>query len=651
MTDPKTERIEKKNCRRKCAGGGANAGGCACGAGAEKDGGSGGSGWMTVAKIAFSAAALAWSLFAPAPVVGGTAVDPAWIAVLLCGVPIAIEAVEALVRAFDVKADLLVAVALVAALASGEIFAAGEVAFIMALGEELEDWTVRRARRGIERLVSLSPRMARIVAQDGSERMVPADEVRAGNRVRVLPGETVPADGTVSDGHTALDQSAVTGEPMPEDKGPGDSVASGSVNRFGAFDFVASRDGTDGTLQRMIRLVQAADARKTRMVRLADRWATWIVAAAFATALAAWLATGEALRAVAVLVVFCPCSLVLATPTAVMAAIGNATKHGFLVREGDALERLAGVSRAAFDKTGTLTLAKPGVVAVESVGGVVSQGELLRLAGAAESRSEHPLGRAVAARAREEAGRLAEPESFEMVPGRGVRARVGGRAVAAGTAGFAGSSAESDEVARRWRERGCTVVHVAVDGSPAGVLALSDTLRGDAAESVAGVRSAGVEPVLLTGDNEGAAREAARSVGISEVKSACLPEDKLAWVVASEAHDRPVCMIGDGVNDAPALKAARVGIAVCGSGNDLAADAADIALVGGGMKGLPHLLRLARKTRRTIAAGLVFSMAVNFAAVALAAAGLLPPVAGALVHNAGSFLVVANSALLLHFKS
>ena len=580
MTDPKTERIEKKNCRRKCAGGGANAGGCACGAGAEKDGGSG---WMTVAKIAFSAAALVWSLFAPAPVVGGTAVDPAWIAVLLCGVPIAIEAVEALVRAFDVKADLLVAVALVAALASGEIFAAGEVAFIMALGEELEDWTVRRARRGIERLVSLTPRMARIVAQDGSERMVPADEVRAGDRIRVFPGETVPADGTVSDGHTALDQSAVTGEPMPEDKGPGDSVASGSVNRFGAFDFVASRDGTDGTLQRMIRLVQAADARKTRMVRLADRWATWIVAAAFATALAVWLATGEALRAVAVLVVFCPCSLVLATPTAVMAAIGNATKHGFLVREGDALERLAGVSRAAFDKTGTLTLAKPGV--------------------------------------------------------------------AAGTAGFAGSSAESDEVARRWRERGCTVVHVAVDGSPAGVLALSDTLRGDAAESVAGVRSAGVEPVLLTGDNEGAAREAARSVGISEVKSACLPEDKLAWVVASEAHDRPVCMIGDGVNDAPALKAARVGIAVCGSGNDLAADAADIALVGGGMKGLPHLLRLARKTRRTIAAGLVFSMAVNFAAVALAAAGLLPPVAGALVHNAGSFLVVANSALLLHFKS
>lgn len=606
---------------------------------------------VNAAKLAVSAGALVWSLFFAWPVLFGTAVDPAVIAAVACGLPIAAEAAEGLVKRFDLKSDLLVAVALVAALATGETFAAGEVAFIMALGEELEEWTVKRARRGIERLVDLSPRTARIVAPDGSERVVAAADAKAGDRIRVLPGETVPADGVVAEGRTSLDESAVSGEPLPVDKGPGDEVRSGTVNRFGAFDFVASRDGNDGTMQRMVALVESADASKSRTVRLADKWATWIVLAAFAAALVAWLATGEPLRAVAVLVVFCPCSLVLSTPTAVMASIGNATRHGFLVKEGDALERLAGASVAAFDKTGTLTCAKPGIVAAEPLGGDVSRGELLALCGAAEARSEHPVGRAIAEAARAGSRPVPEPESFEMVPGRGVRGKAAGRTIVAGTAEFAGADASAVAAAEKWLGRGCTVVHVSLDGRPAGVLALSDTIRDDAAESVAGVRSAGLEPVLLTGDNEAAARDVASRVGISAVKASCLPEDKLAWIRESERGGRAVCMVGDGVNDAPALKAARVGIAVCGSGNDLAAVAADIALVRGGLSGLPHLVGLAKKTRRTIAANIVFSMGVNFGAVALAVAGLLPPAVGALVHNAGSFAVVMNSARLLRFRS
>lgn len=621
--------------------------GCGCGCGRSREGGresedGGGVPWTWI-RIGVSAAALALGLLAA----GRFAPDPAWVAVLLCGIPIVREAVEGLVERLDVKADLLVAVALAASLAVGETFAAGEVALIMALGGELEEWTVARARRGIDRLARLAPRTARRLGADGAEETVPAEAVRAGDRLRVRPGEAVPADGTVESGATSVDESALTGEPVPVDRGPGDAVLGGSTNRFGAFDMVATKPGAESAVARMLRLVESADAGKARIVRLADRWATWIVAAAFAAAAVCWLCTHEVLRSVTILVVFCPCALVLATPTAVMAAIGNAARRGMLVREGDALERLATVRRVAFDKTGTLTRGAPAVVAARATAPGLADAELLRLAAAAESRSEHPLARAIVAHARAAGAPPEEPERFESAPGRGVRARVGGREVAVGR-GESARAGEGDPAAE-WLARGATVVRVALDGAPAGFLALSDTLREDAAAAVAGVRAEGAEPVLLTGDHAAAAGEVARAVGIAEVRAGCLPEDKLAYVRDSEAAGRPVCMIGDGVNDAPALRAARVGVAVGGPENALAAEAADVAVVRGGLAGVPHLLGLARKTRRTILFNLGLSMGVNFAAVGLAAAGLLGTVAGALVHNGGSFLVIANSArLLLH---
>ncbi len=577
--------------------------------------------------------------------------DPAWIAIVLCGVPILLEAVHGLVTAFDVKADLLVSIALVASVCIGEDFAAGEVAFIMQLGALLEELTVARARAGIEKLVRLTPRTARRLTPEGEE-LIDAQQVRVGDVLRVLPGETVPVDGVVRAGQTAINQAVMTGESLPVDKGPGDEVSSGTVNQFGSFDMVAERVGEDSSIQRMIRLIQSADAGKAKIVGLADRWATWIVGIALSAAALTWLFTGQLIRAVTILVVFCPCALVLATPTAIMAAIGNATRHGFLVREGDALERLALVRRAAFDKTGTLTLGVPRVAAVVSLHPRWPEERLFSAAAAAEARSEHPLGKAVVRCCRERGLSIPEAAEFQMLPGRGVRAVVEGIPLLAGSAALLEEAGvfltpEGAAAAGACRAEGSTVVFLAAGGELVGLLALADTLRADAADTVEQVRRAGVEPVLLTGDHAAAARHIAARLGIDQVRAGCLPEDKLEWIAQSQAAGLPVCMVGDGVNDAPALKKAMVGIAMGGVGSDIAVDAADIALISDDIRELPHLLGLARRMMTTIKCNLTFSMALNFAAIVLAITGILNPVVGALVHNAGSVAVIVNSAILL----
>ena len=591
------------------------------------------------------------SIFGLAP---GLPFDPAWVAIILCGVPIILEAVIGLVTAFDIKADVLVSMALIASVIIGEDFAAGEVAFIMQLGSLLEDLTVAKARAGIEKLVQLTPQTARLIS-GGAEEIIPAENVRVGDVLRVLPGETIPVDGVILTGVTTVNQAVMTGESLPVDKGPGDEVSSGTVNQFGSFDMRAAKVGEDSSIQRMIRLVQSADAGKAKIVGLADRWATWIVVTALVAAAGTWAVTGEIIRAVTILVVFCPCALVLATPTAIMAAIGNATKHGFLVREGDALERLATVRRVCFDKTGTLTTGHPRVAAVRSFDEGLSEDGLYALAASVEARSEHPLGKAVVSGWREAGGELAEAEDFAMLPGRGVSALVGGRRVLAGNIELLASEgaapgAEMLSAAEEYRERGCTVIYIAVSGAAAGFIALSDTLRPGMADTISAVREAGAEPVLLTGDHRNAAETIARELGITEYKYECLPEDKLAWIDASQRAGAPVCMIGDGINDAPALKMACTGIAMGGVGSDIAIEAADIALVNDEISELPHLLRLSRRMMRTIKLNLTFSMALNFAAIVLAMTGLLGPVVGALVHNAGSVLVIINSAFLLRWR-
>ena len=579
----------------------------------------------------------------------------AWIAIILCGVPILMEAFIGLVTAFDIKADVLVSLALIASVCIGEYFAAGEVAFIMQLGGLLEELTVARARAGIERLVHLTPQTARVLTDSG-EKIIPAEEVKIGDRLRVLPGETVPVDGVILAGQTSVNQAVMTGESLPVDKTAGDEISSGVVNQFGAFEMEASRVGEDSSLQRMIRLVQSADAGKAKIVGLADRWATWIVIIALSAAALTWLITGEILRAVTILVVFCPCALVLATPTAIMAAIGNATKHGFLVREGDALERLAQVTRITFDKTGTLTCGTPQVTHVTSLAPGCPESEVYTLCAAAEQLSEHPLGKAIVRCCRQDTGlEIPACEDFRMIPGRGVQAEVVGKKIAAGNRemmeeGGQRFPAEALSEAEHYQSEGCTVIYVTADGSPIGMLILSDTLRKESADMIARLKSHGVEPILLTGDHENAAMAIAGQLGIREVYANCLPEDKLNRISAYQQEGASVCMIGDGINDAPALKKADVGIAMGGVGSDIAVDAADIALVDDEVKELPHLIALSQRMMRTIRLNMTFSMSLNFLAIILAILGILNPVVGALVHNAGSVLVIINSALLLQWK-
>ncbi len=582
--------------------------------------------------------------------------DPAWVAVVLCGFPIIKGAAIGLATEFDVKADVLVAMALLAAVAIGEIFAAGEVAFIMLLGSLLEERTVRKAREGIEKLVGMTPRTARIL-RGGTETIIPAEAVQSGDLLRVLPGESIPVDGILISGRTSVDQSLMTGESLPVDKDAGDELFGGTVNQLGAFDMQATKVGEDGSLQRMIRLVASADAAKTPIVRIMDRWASWIVAAALLTAIATWLYTGEAIRAVTILVVFCPCALVLATPTAIMAGIGNATRFGVLISSGDALERLARVTRVAFDKTGTLTRGVPEVVALRSFTPGMRDDALLALAAAIEQRSEHPLGRAIARHAEARNIRPQAVDQSTSVPGRGVLVHVDGKTALAGTLQFMREQGmEPDgEIAgavARYAESGGTVIYIALEGCIVGIAALADSLRPEARESVRDLHEKGIETLLLTGDNAQAARHIAGAAGIGRVEAGLLPEDKVRIITSEmrEAGSGRICMVGDGINDAPALKAAYVGLAMGGVGSGIAVDAADAVLVRDDIQKLPQLIMLARKTALTIKANIALSLILNLVTVILAAAGLMGPVVGALAHNAGALLIVLNSVRLLQWR-
>ncbi len=580
-------------------------------------------------------------------------VNAAWVAIILCGVPIILEAIIGLVTEFDIKADVLVSLALIASVCIGEDFAAGEVAFIMQIGALLEDLTVAKARAGIEKLVKLTPQTARII-ENNSEKVVAADQVKKDDIIRVLPGESIPVDGVIISGQTSINQAIMTGESLPVDKTVGDKVSSGTVNQFGVFEMKATKVGEDSSIQRMIKLVQSADAGKAKIVGIADRWATWIVIIALSAAALTWIFSGQIIRAVTILVVFCPCALVLATPTAIMAAIGNATKHGFLVREGDALERLSKVKTIAFDKTGTLTCGKLTVTAFKSLSKAFSNEEIFSFAAAAEILSEHPIGKAIVASYKEQISReIVKCEDFKMTVGRGVSSVIKGKKVFAGNSDLLKENDISVKINTEISEfyaQGSTVIYIGVDGEFAGYLVLSDILRNESSQMITKLSGLGVTPVLLTGDNRNVAENIARTLHISEYRAECLPEDKLKYIDKSEKENNLVCMIGDGINDAPALKRATVGIAMGGIGSDIAVDAADIALVDDEVKELPHLVALSKRMMTTIKLNMTFSMCLNFVAIILAIIGTLNPVVGALVHNAGSVLVIINSSLLLKWR-
>lgn len=579
--------------------------------------------------------------------------DIAWMAIILCGIPILVGAFKGVICEHDIKADLLVSLALIASVATKEFFAAGEVALIMQIGSLLEDYTSGKAREGIEKLINIRPQTARVL-RDEIATEIPVEQVKVGDVISVIAGETVPVDGTILEGETSIDQSVMTGESIPVDKAAGDTVSSGTINQFGTFIMRADSISENSSLQRMVRLAEEAEENKAPIVTAADRWATWLVVIALSCAIITWIVTGQFMRAVTVLVVFCPCAFILATPTAVLAGIGNAAKYGIVVRSGDAVERLSTIKRVAFDKTGTITYGKPQVTAFVSVDKAYSDNGILRIAALAEQKSEHPLGKAIWDAYEKSGGKNEAISDFRVIAGQGISAVVDGKTVRAGKEGFMKEqgvdiSACSD-ACKPELDKGATAVYIATDKTLIGFIALRDTVREDAKATIEKLKSIGITPMLLTGDNEQAASAIAGNVGINDVRANLLPEEKMNIIKSYSVGADPICMIGDGVNDALALTSADAGIAMGGIGSDIAVESADAVLVSDDIKRLPYLFNLMQKVMRKVHVNIIASLIINLTAVVLSAIGILTPVTGALWHNCGSVFVVVNAALLLRLK-
>lgn len=583
--------------------------------------------------------------------------DPACVTVIISGIPMLYLAIWRVIHnpgISKISSALLISIAMLAAIAIGDIFAAGEVAWIMAIGAILEDKTTERAKKGLKKLISLAPTQGRLLF-NGEEVIIPAEKISLGDILRVLPGETIPVDGTIIHGETSVDQSIMTGESRPVDKTVGEDVFCGTINRFGAIDIQATKVGEDSSLQKLIHMVQEAENKKAPMARIADKAASWLVPVALLIAIVAGIVTKDIVRAVTVLVVFCPCALVLATPTAIMAAIGQATKHGVIIKSGEALEKMGKVNTIAFDKTGTLTYGRLEVCDIISFDPKISEDTLLSLAASAEAKSEHPLGKAIVAYAKNCNITVLESDCFKMTAGKGIYAEVDGKKLLCGNENYLlNYGVEINVIVRSMleelRAQGKASVLVADDSACIGVLAMSDVLRPEAKNMVERLHSMNTNIVLLTGDNQKTADYFARQVGIRQIRAQLLPEEKVSNIAAIQNEGKAVCMIGDGVNDAPALKTANVGVAMGGLGSDIAVDAADIVLMGDDISKLPYLKRLSNATVKTIKFSICLSMCINLLAVLLSVMGVLNPTTGALVHNAGSCFVVLIAALLYDRK-
>ena len=525
----------------------------------------------------------------------------------------------------------------------------------MTIGALLEDLTVQKAKSGIENLVKLTPKQARII-RDNKEIMINADDIEIGDIVRVIVGETIPVDGVIIKGQGSIDESIMNGESLPVDKYVGDDVLSGTINQYSTFDIKATKTSQDSSLKRMIKLVKEADSKKAPIVSLTDRWATWIVVIALVSSIGTYLVTHQILRSVTILVVFCPCALVLATPTAIMAGIGNASKYGMLIKGGDVVERLSKIKNIAFDKTGTLTYGKLSVVEYKSFNPEYDDEALLKILASVEAYSEHPLGKAIISYYKENNEELLDIQNFKVNPGKGITATLDEKSILVGNLKLIKDvdinlNKDIINISEEFTKKGCTVIYLSIDNKLIGYVALSDILREEAKEVISYIKSQKINPVMLTGDNKNSAQNIASIVGIDDIHPSLLPEDKMNIIKNLEDSKSPTCMIGDGVNDALALKYSSVGISMGAIGSDIAIEASDIALASDDIKNIPYLLYLSKKTMKTIKLNVTFSLALNFLAIILAMTGILNPVVGALVHNLGSVFVILNSAKLLKTRN
>jgi len=562
-------------------------------------------------------------------------------AVLILGGPIVWNAIKGLLE-LQTNVDELVSLAIVASVFIGEYRTAAVVAFIMILGSLLEKFTSERARSAIHSLIKLNPAQATLLI-DEEETPIPIKDVKRGDLALIRPGERIPVDGLIVRGEATVNQSSLTGESMPVDKKAGDQVYAGTVIYNGMLVVEVERAGQESTLGRLIQLVQDAENVKAPILRAADSYAKYFTPAIIGLSILVFLATRDINRAVTLLIVGCPCAFILAAPTAVTAALGNAAKHGVLIKGGALLEELGRIDTVLFDKTGTLTTGEPVVAKIVSFA-PHTEDSLLALAASAEKYSEHPIARAILNTAQENNCILSEPENFRQIVGKGIEAVINGKPV------FVGAVNESDPDCQGMQneEHFGTILTVKQAQEALGYLAITDQMRANAGTVIEDLGKIGIRKMaLLTGDGYAAAYGVAKQAGIEEFHTTLLPQQKLDYIRNLQKQNCKVAMVGDGINDAPSLAAADIGIAMGAMGTDVALDAADVALMNDELSKIPFALKLGKATLKTINFNIAFAMVFNLLAIIGSGLGYLHPISGAIVHNIGSVLVVVNSAMLI----
>ncbi len=580
-------------------------------------------------------------------------VDALSLLAIFLGYPIYIKAAKSLIKG-KIGVPLFVTIAEIASVAIGEYLAAGTVVFIILAGTYLEDFILDKTRGAIEKLIEMMPMTARVL-KDGKESEVDVKQVEINDIVLVKPGEKIPVDGKVVSGYSAVDQSAITGESMPVDKVPGNPVFAGAFNQSGALKIKTDKVAEDTTLARMIHLVEEAQEKKAPIQNIADRFTTYFLPAILLLSGAVYIFSGSLIRAVTILLVACPCALALAVPIAVVGAIGNAGRRGILIKGGTFVERLQKADTVVFDKTGTLTYGKPKVTDIIPCNNSKHE-DVLWTAAIAEKFSEHPLARAIMVKAIEAGIEAPDPDRFEATMGKGVIAQHGGQTILIGTVELMEEkeitvAEEHLKTIKNLENKGATVLLVARDSKLIGMVAVRDVVKDGLSEEIASLRTLGIKRIaMLSGDNRIVSEAVADSLGIKEIASNLLPEEKVSYVDRLKKEGHVVVMVGDGINDAPALACADIGMAMGTAGTDVAIEAADVALLGDELSNVRYTISLSRKAFQKMRVNIVFAVIWNVIGLSLASMGYLTPILAAILQEAGCISVVINSSLLLFYK-
>jgi Cd2+/Zn2+-exporting ATPase len=570
------------------------------------------------------------------------------------GVPLFLLAGKAVIIRHDITAGFMASVAMIAAIIIGEYSAAALVVFMFAIGDWLENLTIARADNALRDLAKLMPATVTIIRK-GQEIILPIEQVVSGDIALVRSGERIGVDGVIRNGSASVNQSAITGESMPIDKKVGDEVYAGTLNEVGALEINVTRIGAETTLGQIVKLVKDAQRTQAPVQRIANQYARILVPITFAIAVLVYLLTSDIVRSITILVVVCPCALVLATPTAVVAAIGNAAKRGMLVKSGAVIERVGKVDVVAFDKTGTLTHGKPVVQQIIPLNGYKAD-QILYFAASIERGSEHPIGRSIVQSSLEHQIDLVNVEEFTVLPGYGVTGYIDAHRVIIGNRALLGEhnvlwTKDMDQQIQNLERQGQTVIPVAVDGELEGLITLADTPRAEAKHAISELKRIGIrEVIMITGDNPHTAAQIAKELGIDRFYAEVLPQDKLRIIRELQAEGKKVAFVGDGVNDAPALAAAEIGIAMGLVGTDVALETADIGLMADEIERIPQIISLSRQALGVIRQNVIFSMSMNVLSVVLGGFGIIGPVVGALMHEFSALPVLANSARLINTR-